>query len=251
MTSPNTLSGAALDLGFEASLDEALRRCVAGYLKRRRLSARRFGAAALGDPGFIGCRLKRGRTVHLYTADRILSFMGERPFSPMFRGEVEAFIAVTGTKASVLGQRATGNPSFVSRLRRGASPRLATVDRVRDWMVRQASARQQRAIRSTVAKREPLRVGIDGQADLVLSSGPQGERSMSKQPEYLSPPEAAEVLGMSVRTLARYRVNGVGPPFHKLCGCVRYVREDLNDWAAARRRLSTSDDGGDEPRTGR
>ena len=112
MTPPNTALGAALDLRFEDSLDEALRRCVAGYLKRQRLSGRQFGAAALGDPGFIGGRLKRGRTVSLYTADKLLSFMGERPLGPLFLLEVEAFIAVTGTKAWVLGHRATGNPSF-------------------------------------------------------------------------------------------------------------------------------------------
>ena len=251
MTPPNTALGAALDLRFEDSLDEALRRCVAEYLKRQRLSGRQFGAAALGDPGFIGGRLKRGRTVSLYTADKLLSFMGERPLGPLFLLEVEAFIAVTGTKAWVLGHRATGNPSFVTRLRRGASPRLATVERVLDWMARQANARERREIRAAVARREPLRVGIDGQADISLSSGPQGERSMSNQPEYLSTSEAAVVLGMSARTLDRYRVTGEGPPFSKLCGCVRYARADLDDWVQARRRRSTSDDGGGEPRIDR
>ena len=251
MTPPNTALAAALDLGFETSLDEALRRCVAGYVERRRLSARQFGAAALGDPGFIGSRLRRGRTVSLYTTDKVLSFMGKRPLGPLFLCEVEAFIAVTGMKASVLGRGATGNPSFVARLRRGASPRLATVQRVLDWMVNHTSAGERREIRAAVARREPLRVGIDGQADLSVSTGPQGERSMSNQPEYLSTSEAGEVLGMSARTLDRYRVTGEGPPFSKLCGCVRYVRADLDDWVQARRRLSTSDDGGGEPRIDR
>ena len=55
----------------------------------------------------------------------------------------------------------------------------------------------------------------------------------------------------NTRTLDRYRVTGEGPPFSKLCGCVRYVRADLDDWVQARRRLSTSDDGGGEPRIDR
>ena len=247
MTPPNTALATALDLGFETSLDEALRRCVAGYLKRRRLSARQFGAAALGDPGFIGSRLGRGRTVSLYTTDKVLSFMGKRPLGPLFLCEVEAFIAVTGIKASVLGQSATGNPSFVTRLRRGASPRLATVQRVLDWMVNHTSASERREIRAAVARRAPLGVGIDGRPDIHLSSGPQGELSMNNQPEYLSTSEAAAVLSMSARTLDRYRVTGEGPPFSKLCGCVRYLRADLDEWVQSRRRLSTSDDGGGEP----
>ena len=74
---------------------------------------------------------------------------------------------------------------------------------------------------------------------------------MSNQPEYLSTSEAAVVLGMSARTLDRYRVTGEGPPFSKLCGCVRYARADLDDWVQARRRRSTSDDGGGEPRIDR
>ena len=231
-----------------------MRRCADAW---RDISS--AGASAAGNSGpprsairaLSAARLKRGRTVSLYTADKVLSFMGERPLGPLFLCEVEAFIAVTGTKAWVLGHRATGNPSFVTRLRRGASPRLATVERVLDWMARQASAKERRAIRAAVARREPLRVGIDGQADLSLSSGPQGERSMNNKPEYLSTSEAAAVLGMSARTLDRYRVTGEGPPFHKLCGCVRYVRADLDDWVQARRRLSTSDDGGGEPRIDR
>lgn len=62
---------------------------------------------------------------------------------------------------------------------------------------------------------------------------------------YLSTREAAELLGLSNRTLDRYRVTGAGPAFHKFGNSVRYRRSDLRKWARERRRRSTSDDGGD------
>ena len=60
---------------------------------------------------------------------------------------------------------------------------------------------------------------------------------------YLNTREAAEYLGLSPRTLDRYRVSGAGPVFLKLGGRVGYLREDLDDWLRTRRRTSTSDDG--------
>ena len=60
---------------------------------------------------------------------------------------------------------------------------------------------------------------------------------------YMSTREAAAFLGLSPRTLDRYRVSGEGPVFHKFGSSVRYGRTDLESWAQARRRSSTSDDG--------
>lgn len=58
---------------------------------------------------------------------------------------------------------------------------------------------------------------------------------MAVERTYLKPAEAALYLGLSVRTLCRYRSSGKGPAFH-LFGCrVRYLRADLDRWAAARR----------------
>ena len=62
-------------------------------------------------------------------------------------------------------------------------------------------------------------------------------------PHYLSTREAAAFLGLSPRTLDRYRVSGEGPHFHKFGSSVRYARADLESWAEARRGSSTSDDG--------
>ena len=65
---------------------------------------------------------------------------------------------------------------------------------------------------------------------------------------YLNTREAAGHLVLSTRTLDRYRVSGDGPVFHRFGGRVRYLRADLDAWAASRRRRSTSDDGtGDRP----
>ncbi len=60
---------------------------------------------------------------------------------------------------------------------------------------------------------------------------------------YLNTRAAAAHLGLSTRTLDRYRVSGEGPVFLRFGGRVRYLREDLDAWAKTRRRKSTSDDG--------
>ena len=69
---------------------------------------------------------------------------------------------------------------------------------------------------------------------------------MTDGTNYLSTRQAAEWLGLSTRTLDRYRVSGDGPVFHRFGGRVRYLRADLDAWAASRRRRSTSDDGAGE-----
>ncbi|MDE0331666.1 MAG: helix-turn-helix domain-containing protein [Nitrospinae bacterium] len=73
----------------------------------------------------------------------------------------------------------------------------------------------------------------------------QGEIRMNENARnYLSTRQAAEWLGLSPRTLDRYRVTGQGPVFHRFGSRVRYLLADLEAWASARRRASTSDDGG-------
>ena len=73
----------------------------------------------------------------------------------------------------------------------------------------------------------------------------KGEIRMNENARnYLSTRQAAEWLGLSPRTLDRYRVTGEGPIFHRFGSRVRYLLADLDTWATARRRKSTSDDGG-------
>ena len=242
---------ATLDLHSDMPLDDLLRRAVAAWRERHGMSARRFGAEALGDPVFVFSQ-ERGRSVRLVTADRVLFFMGCPPLGPAFRREVESFLAVTGHKLSVLGEEAVGNPSFVGRLLRGASPRLRTVDRVRAWMAANANAEETRAIRARVADEDPFAgTTMPGSSDAPLppaGSGADLEQEGGTQmnengKNYLNTREAAAWLNLSPRTLDRYRVSGDGPVFHRFGGRVRYQIADLETWASARRRVSTSDDG--------
>ena len=116
------------------------------------------------------------------------------------------------------------------RLRRGASPRLATIDRVRAWMTAHASAEEARTIRAGTTDGNPL--ALAGTIPAGSSTRKrEGDRRMNESNgHYLSTREAAAWLGLSPRTLDRYRV--------------RYLLADLEEWASVRRRVSTSDDGG-------
>lgn len=60
---------------------------------------------------------------------------------------------------------------------------------------------------------------------------------------YMPQALAAEFLGLSPKTLERFRVEGRGPAFLKLGRRVVYSRDDLVKWAEAQRRQSTSDPG--------
>ena len=62
---------------------------------------------------------------------------------------------------------------------------------------------------------------------------------------YLRTQDAAQILGFSKATLEKFRLTGGGPKFYKLGRAVRYTHTDLIEWAEARVRTSTSDDGVD------
>ena len=52
---------------------------------------------------------------------------------------------------------------------------------------------------------------------------------------------AADYLGLSRRTLDSYRVTGAGPAFHRFGNRVRYLKSDLDSWAAKRRATTTAE----------
>ena len=81
-------------------------------------------------------------------------------------------------------------------------------------------------------------VPVPGTADMDKEQGMTNAAT-----PYLNTRQAADHLGLSTRTLDRFRVSGDGPVFLKFGGRVRYLREDLDAWARTRRRKSTSDDG--------
>lgn len=60
---------------------------------------------------------------------------------------------------------------------------------------------------------------------------------------FLKPEEAAQLLRLSLRTLERWRLEGVGPNHHRFGRRVVYARDDLLQWAEDQRRISTSDPG--------
>ena len=140
-------------------LDKAFYWTVEAYLRRHNMSPACFGQRSLGDPCFVA-DLAGGRSPSLRTTDKVLAFMGFAPLGQAFADEVEAFLAVTGIKSSELGYAATGNPSFVNRLRRGTSPRLTTVDRVRSWIIENSSEDEHRAIRDHCESKAPCRRGV-------------------------------------------------------------------------------------------
>ena len=133
--------------GPDGALDARFPQAVEAWCARNGASAGAFGTAACRDRGFVASLLE-GCHSQLGTVDRALAVMGEPPVTPAFLMEVEAFLAVTGTKRSDLGLKATGNPSFVVQLLKGVSPSLATVEAVRAWMTASAGAAEQRETRT-------------------------------------------------------------------------------------------------------
>ncbi len=216
----------------EVTLDERLRRAITAWCWRRGMSGRRFGADALGDRGFA-YRQARGRTLQLATADRVLAFIGYPPLGPAFRLELDTYLAVSGTKLSILGELALGDPSFVGRFRRGVSPHLATVDRVRAWTAANASAEEVRAIRARLAEAAP---GIHPLAR------PGREGMNGHDGDSLSEREAAARLGISPGVLGSCRLRGEGPAFRRMGNRLRYRPADIDAWARAQRWTSISEE---------
>ncbi|MCK1626297.1 helix-turn-helix domain-containing protein [Bradyrhizobium sp. 160] len=67
------------------------------------------------------------------------------------------------------------------------------------------------------------------------------DRSAQLTTRYVRTPEAARLLGLSPRTLEKYRCHGNGPTFRKLGGRVVYAIGDLEAWADQAACSSTSD----------
>jgi hypothetical protein len=57
---------------------------------------------------------------------------------------------------------------------------------------------------------------------------------------FLPPKQAAFVLKLSVRTLEKWRTQGIGPQFHKFGNRIRYSESDLAAWVSRTAQNSTS-----------
>ena len=187
-----------------STLCAEFRGVVSVYLKRSGMKGRELGTLALDDAWFIST-LNRGRSPRLSTVDRVLRFMGHAPIGPVSREEVETFLAPGHIRKSTFGAEVAGNPSFVTRLRRGSSPRLNTVERVSEWIrnvtgdsgrivTAQALAVMARAA-STVA---PDMDGQDAPCDVsTLETSHDAPPLTLDETTFLTTPEAAAVLGSS------------------------------------------------------
>ncbi len=223
------------------NLGARFRQAIEAWCSRSGMSAGALGAAALRDRDFVAS-LRRGRNPRLRTVDSVLAVMGEPPAGPAFLGEVEAFLAVTGIKRSLLGREATGNPSFVAELRKGVSPTLSTVRDVRAWMASHASAEEWREIRARIGAMPRFLTGAPlpppeppGRSE-TDRPGDKRPRRRRKGRRYVNTRKAAKLVGLSPRTLDTYRCTGAGPRYYRFGGCVRYRVKDLDAWAAGRRR---------------
>ena len=231
----------ASNQGTGDTLDARFLRAVEAWCARNGTTAGAFGTAACRDRGFVAS-LREGRCPRLATVDRALAVMGEVPVTPAFIGEVEAFLAVTGSKRSALGLKATGNPSFVAQLLAGVSPRLATVEAVRAWMAANADAAERREIHARSGAMPSFLSG-DPPPSPEPRPRPEGRNCGTERPgdlrgdgRYMDTREAAEWLGLAQATLARYRITGEGPSHFRFGGCIRYRMDDLEAWEAGRRR---------------
>lgn len=61
--------------------------------------------------------------------------------------------------------------------------------------------------------------------------------------QLLTQSEAAELLRLKPKTLARWRWDGKGPIYRKIGGAVRYAVQDLENYVEDSCRTSTSDPG--------
>ena len=223
-------------------LDAEFGHAISAHIERSRISEKELGALALGDPGFLAA-LKRGRSPRIDVADRVLRFMGISPIGPRFRREVEAFLIATRgrTKPTTLGNKAIGQSSFVRDLRNGAMPTLDRIERVRSWMHGSADEFERIGIAWLLASDVTI-----PHYGLPVAFPPWTDNDDRVQKldamTFLTTHEAAPLVGLTFRTLDRYRVSGEGPPFHKFGGRVLYSRFDLAAWAKARdRRRLTGD----------
>lgn len=59
--------------------------------------------------------------------------------------------------------------------------------------------------------------------------------------KYLTPGEAAGLIGVAAQTLARWRCEGGGPGFMRAGRKIMYATDDITAWMNSRRMTSTSE----------
>jgi predicted DNA-binding transcriptional regulator AlpA len=64
---------------------------------------------------------------------------------------------------------------------------------------------------------------------------------IQKHDERLRVRDAADYIGLSISTLAKWRITGFGPRYIKAGARVLYDRADLDEWMNKRRRSNTAE----------
>lgn len=78
-------------------------------------------------------------------------------------------------------------------------------------------------------------------AGLQADTGyPQSPGAQTLEP-FVDENRGAEHLGVSSRTMQRWRMTGTGPPWFRIGRLAKYRIADLTTWAEAQARISTSD----------
>jgi hypothetical protein len=75
--------------------------------------------------------------------------------------------------------------------------------------------------------------------------GSVADKAAIQEPVLLKEEQVAKLLKVSRRTLQGWRLEGKGPPYHRISGCIRYDQAELLRYIASTRRRSTSDPGPD------
>ncbi len=228
-----------------ATLDDLIRQAVQSHLSRSKMSEWKLSAFAVGDPSIVP-RLMAGGSMRLDKADQLLCYMNQAPIGPGFVTEVEAFLSDTGIEHREFGSMAAGQPTFVTKLRSGASPRLSTVEQVQAWMCTNRSVFERGPVAQEQGDgRKPSPAPSSGTdehgtpADAPADSPPSDDVRPRGTTVYtkdgpkviLTIREAAALLTLSPRTLTRYREKGGGPRYLEIAGMIRYARADLLEWA--------------------
>ena len=60
---------------------------------------------------------------------------------------------------------------------------------------------------------------------------------------YLTSQEVADLLRVSDKTIQRWRADGSGPPYYRLGGAIRYIRDEVLEWIQTGRVRTTTDNG--------
>lgn len=74
-----------------------------------------------------------------------------------------------------------------------------------------------------------------------LTDGSAAQKPTPPTIVLLTPKEAAKILKVSLSWLAKARMRGDGPPYHKVGRSIRYALSALLQWMKSQLRLSTSE----------